>query len=110
MSKYTIALGDGAELDNLTMNGNTFVSPTEVTAEMLNKEALEEVTITETPEEGEAIVTVLSNARYDRIAREEDGWHFVLWGEGPEEKRFRELREDMEEGLESLLEFVLGGE
>ena len=107
---YKVVLADGTELDNLTMNGNTFISQGEVTDEMLNEEALEEVTITETPEQGEPIVTVLTHARYDKIMHENDGYHFVLFGESPDERKYRELREDMEEGLASLLEFVLGEE
>ncbi len=107
---YKIELADGTILDNLRMNGNTFISDGEVTSDTLNEDALEEVTITETPEQGEPIVTVLNHAKYDTIMHEEDGYHFVLWGESPNEKMYRELREDMEEGLASLLEFVLGEE
>ncbi len=107
---YTIKLADGTVLENLEMNCNTFISPTEVTDEMLNEEALAEVTITETPEDGDPIVTVLSHARYDKILTDEDGWHFVLWGESEQERKFRELREDFGTAINELLDFVIGGE
>ena len=101
-----LVFADGTELDNLTMENNVYASPVEVTAETLNEEALE--TITVIPTEGEQFV--LRYAKYDTIYMVGDSWHFVLVGASADEIRVRELREDMEEGLASLLEFVLGEE
>lgn len=103
---YKLKFADGTELDNLEMNGNTFISQTEVTTETLNEEALEEVTVTDS-EGGE---NVIRYARYDTIFHEEDGWHFVLFGASSDEIKYRELKEDMEIALNELLDFVIGGE
>lgn len=101
-----LVFADGTELDNITVENNVYSSPTEVTDEMLNEEALVEVTVI--PDEGEEIT--LRYAKSDIVYQVGDAWHFVLVGASAEEIRMRELREDMEEGLASLLEFVLGEE
>lgn len=101
---YKITLADGTELENLTLNGNTYISAEPVTAEMLNEEALKKVTILEIPEDGEPIETIISHAKYDTIMHDSDGYHFVLWGESPEEKKIRELQETNDMLTECILE------
>ena len=101
-----LVFADGTELDNITVENNVYASPTEVTAETLNEDALSTVTVI--PTDGDEIT--LRYAKYDTIYKVGDSWHFVLVGASADEIRVRELREDMEEGLASLLEFVLGEE
>ena len=71
-AKYTIALADGTELIGLGLNGNNFVSPTEVTAATFNGK-LETVTISD----GEKTET-MHNAELIQIAHYADGWYFIL--------------------------------
>ena len=81
-----IILADGTELDNLTFDNNVYVSPTEVTAAMLNDEALELVKVI--PTDGEE--TELKYAKTDIVYHEADGWHFVLVGASADEIKIRE--------------------
>ena len=78
MSKYTIVLNDGEQLDNLTLNGSMFVSQTEVTLEQLNEDALAEVTIIETDDGGSTTETHMENAVCDNVLHWPEGWLFNL--------------------------------
>lgn len=110
MSMYAIELADGMRLENLTMNGNMFVSQEEIAIDDLDAEALEEVTITEYPEEGGEIDTTIENAVCDGVLHWPEGYLFNLREEDPRDKALRELREDTETALNELLDFVVGGD
>lgn len=110
MSMYAIELADGRRLENLTMNGNMFVSQEEIAIDDLDAEALEEVTITEYPEEGGEIDTTIENAVCDGVLHWPEGYLFNLREEDPRDKALRELREDTETALNELLDFVVGGD
>lgn len=110
MSVYAIELADGRRLENLTMNGNMFVSQEKITIDDLDAEALEEVTITEYPEGGGEIVTTIENAVCDGVLHWPEGYLFNLREEDPRDKALRELREDTETALNELLDFVVGGD
>ena len=101
---YKLILADGTELDNLTMNGNTLISETEVTNEMLSDESLEEVTMIETDEQGNEKTTVYRYAHTNGVFHEADGYHFVIWGAGPSEIEIRNLKADNEMLIECILE------
>lgn len=73
MSRYTITLRSGRQLEDLTLNGSMFVSQEEITKEDLSLDELSEITITETPDSGTAIET----SKTDQVC---DG--VVLWPEG----------------------------
>ena len=77
---YTIILSNGTVLSGLTLNGNNFVSPTEVT-EATFAGKLDTVTITD----GETTET-LHNAELVQIAHYDfmDGWYFILQEIPPE--------------------------
>ena len=77
---YDITLADGSKLIALRLNGNNFVSPTEVTEETFEGK-LETVVISD----GETEQT-LHNAELVQIAHYADGWYFIL-REIPEEKQ-----------------------
>lgn len=81
---YTITLSDGTELSDITLNGNNFVSHTEVTeADFAGK--LDTVTITD----GET-TEVLHDAELVQIAHYDfmPGWYFIL-REIPEAERWQ---------------------
>lgn len=107
---YKLILADETEIDNLEMNGNTLISQTEVTAEMLNEEAMETVTLIETDDQGNEHETVFRYAQTGGVFHEADGYHFVIWGASPAEIEMKEIRKDMEDAVMGLLEFVLGEE
>ena len=70
---YTITLADGTEISNLRMNGNNFVSETEVTEDMFDGN-LSEVTISDGESE-----QVLTPAELIQIAHYGDlGWYFII--------------------------------
>lgn len=81
---YTITLSDGTVLSNLTLNGNNYVSQTEVT-EATFAGKLDTVTITD----GEA-TEVLHDAELVQIAHYDfmPGWYFIL-REIPEAERMQ---------------------
>ena len=77
---YTITLSDGAKLTDLELNGNNFVSQTEVTvADFEGKLSRVVISDGETEE-------VLNDAELIQIAHYADGWYFIL-REIPEEQR-----------------------
>lgn len=79
---YTITLSDGTVLSDLTLNGNNFVSQTEVTEAMFVGK-LDTVTITD----GEN-TDILHDAELVQIAQYADGWYFIL-REIPEAERMQ---------------------
>lgn len=110
MSVYAIKLADGRRLENLTMNGNMFVSQEKIAIDDLDVESLEEVTITEYPEGGGEVDTTIENAVCDGVLHWPEGYLFNLREEDPRDKALRELREDTETALNELLDFVVGGD
>ena len=110
MSEYVIELADGRLLEHLGMNGNMFVSQEEITKEDLDEEALETVTITEYPENGDSVETVIEHAICDTVLHWPEGYLFNIREEDPRSREIRELREDTETALNELLDFVVGGE
>ena len=70
---YTIDLGNGHILDNVTVNGNNYVSSDELTEEVFD--GMETVTIrdNETDE-----ITELHNAVLVALSQYPEGWYFVL--------------------------------
>ena len=104
MNRYTITLNDGKQLDGLTMNGNMFVSQVAVTADDLNAEALEHVTITETDGAGETHETVMENAICDGILEWPEGWLFNLRVPSAEERRTTEMEGQIDMLTECILE------
>lgn len=103
MSKYTITLNDGKQLDDLTMNGSMFVSQTEVTAEDFSAEALESVTIVETDDAGDTTETTMENAICDGIIHWPEGWLFNLRQLTTQEQQVK----DMEGQIDMLTECIL---
>ena len=103
---YTIKLADGTEFIGLGLNGNNFVSPTEITEDVFEGK-LSRVEIT-----GGGATTVLLDAELVQIARYGDEWHFIL-RETPEDvKRERLLAEALDDIYAALTELgdIVAGE
>ena len=110
MSKYTITLSDGSQLDDLTMNGTMFVSETKIEPDTLSPEALLVVTVTEI--DGDTITeTEIRNAVCDGILHWPEGWLFNLREPTAEEKKIMELEQRLDEAEIALFELdsAIGG-
>lgn len=82
-------------------NGNCFIVP----AEPEFPEDLSEVTV-----EDDSGKKTLYNVTVQEAASVDGRYWFILVEESPADKAMRELREDVGDALNSLLEFVLGEE
>ncbi len=109
-AKFTITLADGTQLGGLAMNGNNFVSKTELTpatfAGKLSKVVIEgdadadEAGLIGTHEHMELVQV----AHYTQaIHGLEDGWYFTLRDIPADEQEKRQLRADVDYAL------MLGG-
>ena len=78
---YSITLGDGKVIEDLTMNGNNFVSQAEVTEDDFTD--LSQVTNTGS----DGTEEILKNVELHQIAHYSDGWYFILRELTPEEIR-----------------------
>ena len=107
---YTITLSDGTRLENLTLNGNNFVSKTEVTANTFRGK-LGHVVITRDAEtEDTGLIGEHHNMELVQIAHYTqkthgvaDGWYFVLREIPADEMANRQLRADVDYAI------MLGG-
>jgi len=72
MQTYTIELADGKTFENLTMNGNNYVSQTEITEDDFTD--LSHVTITGS----DGSVEEMDDAELIQVSRYSDGWYFIL--------------------------------
>ena len=73
---WKITLSDGTTIENLRLNGNNFVSETEIKKEMFDGKLLK-VTI-EGIEDGKKVVNEYKNMELVQIVHYEDGYYFVL--------------------------------
>lgn len=69
---YIIKLADGNTFENLTLNGNNYVSKTEVTEDDFTD--LSYVTITDS----DGNVEEMNNVELLQVAQYADGWYFIL--------------------------------
>ena len=69
---YDVTLGDGTKFEGLTMNGNNFVSETEITEEDFTD--LSQVTI----EASDGTVQTMADSELVQVAHYSDGWYFIL--------------------------------
>lgn len=91
MSRYTITLRSGKQLKNLGINGSMFVSQEEITKEELSPDELSEITITETPDSGDAIVTEKTDQVCDAVLHWAEGYLFNIRDMSEQEKTVAEL-------------------
>ncbi|MBR3320953.1 MAG: hypothetical protein IKG04_03335 [Exiguobacterium sp.] len=103
---YTIKLADGTEFIGLGLNGNNFVSPTEITEDVFEGK-LSRVEIT-----GGGTTTVLLDAELVQIAHYADGWYFILREVPKAEKREKLVNEALDDIYAALTELgdIIAGE
>ena len=105
MSTYTIELKDGKRIADVRMNGGMFVAREEITMQDLNNSALQRVVITEIPDEGDQITTILENAVCDGIKDWPEGYLFNIREKTTEEKQAERITmlEERNEFLEGCI-------
>ena len=98
---YTITLSDGSTIGNLMLNGNNFVSKTEVTdADFAGKLATVKIKDDDTNEE-----TILRDAELIQIQKYVNDWYFII-AEKPEEQKLNESITDIQVALTQLFEML----
>lgn len=100
---YTIVLGDGTMLENLSMNGTMFVSQEQITKELFTDEALKQVTIIENDGEN-TDETILHNAVCDTVLHWPEGYLFNLRELSRQETEIRDLQEQNQMLTDCILE------
>lgn len=73
---WKITLADGTRLENLRLNGNNFISDTQITADIFNGN-LSKVVI-EGIENGKEVIQEYEHMELVQIVHYEDGYYFVL--------------------------------
>ena len=69
---YTVELGDGTTFENITLNGNNFVSQVEISEDDFTD--LSHVTVTGS----DGSVQEMGECELAQVRLYEDGWHFIL--------------------------------
>lgn len=92
--KYTITLDDGTKIQNIRLNGSTFVSNEEIKSNVFERK-LETVTVSDGENEWEyKNVKFIQALRTDHSDHRE--WEFVLIEMTPQEIENRKLRADVD--------------
>lgn len=91
---WKITLSDGTTIENLRLNGNNFVSETEIKKEMFDGKLLK-VTI-EGIEDGKKVVNEYKNMELVQIVHYEDGYYFVLRELSQEEINMAKIQGNIE--------------
>ena len=91
MSRYTITLRSGRQLEGLTVNGSMFVSQEEITKEELSLDELSQITVTEYPDDGEAAETEKEDQVCDAVLHWSEGYLFNVRDMSEQEKALAEL-------------------
>ena len=103
---FTITLGNGTVLENLSLNGNNYISKEEVTEDIFTKEALAEVTISDGETE-----TVIEDAILVQAIEWQGEYWFILAEKSPAQKEREELLAELEAQAEAIVELaeIIGG-
>lgn len=91
MSRYTITLRSGRQLEDLTLNGTMYVSQEEITKEELSLDELSEITIVETTDGGQTVETVKNDQVCDAVLHWDEGYLFNVRDMSGQEKVVAEL-------------------
>ena len=97
---YKITLKDGTVIDNLTMNGNNYVSPTEIDSSIFTRKNLSSIVVND----GEKDET-LTNLLFVQETHMKDGYYFILRQMTDSEIAIT----DIQEALADIYEMNLGG-
>ena len=76
---YTIEFSNGEKIENLTLNGNNYVSKTEITEDMFNN--LLNITIIGSDNSKQ----IIQYGKLLQIAHYQDGWYFIITEMSPDE-------------------------
>jgi len=98
---YTIVLKDGTTLEGLELNGNCYVSETEI-----DESKFEDNTSTVEVSDGETVET-LKDVVYQRCASV-DGRHWFILREKTEKEQQSEDITNLEEALAEVYEMIIG--
>lgn len=74
---WEITLSDGTKLENLRLNGNNYISNTEITEDDF-KGKLSKVIIKETTEDGQVTTQEYEHMELVQVVHYEDGYYFIL--------------------------------
>lgn len=91
---WKITLSDGTTIENLRLNGNNFVSETEIKKEMFDGKLLK--VIIEGIEDGKKVVNEYKNMELVQIVHYEDGYYFVLRELSQEEINMAKIQGNIE--------------
>lgn len=103
---YTITLSDGTQLKKLALNGNNFISSTEVTDETFEGK-LARVTINDGENE-----EVLRDAQLIQITEVDGKWWFILRETPASEKELSDMNDaliDAQLAIADVYEMITGG-
>ena len=92
---WKITLADGTKLENLSLNGNNFVSENEITEDIFNGNLLK-VKIEGKTEEGQNIIEEHNHMELIQIAKYNDGYYFALRDLTEEELEKMKMQSDIE--------------
>ncbi len=99
---YTVTLSDGSKIENLTINGNNFVSKSKLTEAMFTNK-LSKITINDGKTD-----TEYSNMALVQVTQMGDEYWFILREKTKEEKSEQEIT-DLQVALAEVYETLLGG-
>lgn len=101
---YTVTLSDGSKLENLTLNGNNFISTTAVEASQFDGK-LKSVTITDSDgkeEKHENMVLV-------QVTHPSDGeWWFILADKSKDQIKQAQLEQSIASLTDMMIELSMG--
>ena len=99
---YTVTLSDGTKIENLSMNGNNFVSKDKITEAMFT-DKLSKVIVNDGEKDTEYEKLVLV-----QVTKMDDEYWFILRERTTEEKSEQEIT-DMQIALADVYEMIAGG-
>ena len=107
---YKVTLNDGTVIDNLTLNGNNYISQVPIREEVFTDRALRSVEIYDSEEDK---TVTLTDAFLVQLAQYGNEYWFILAEKTPEMKEREFMQKSMdatEEAITEIYEMILGGE
>lgn len=99
---YTITLKDGTKLKDLVLNGNNYISSTQIDESLLTYENLSRIIVND----GEKDVTY-NNMKFIQQVKYDDGYYFVLI-EMTDNDKLLKLVEENTKSIDDIVISVLG--
>ena len=92
---WKVTLSDGTTIENLGLNGNNFISDTEITEDVFTGK-LSSVTVEGTDEEGNAVTEEYGRMELIHITKYDDGYYFALRELSQDEIDKEQMQADIE--------------